>query len=167
MVRGDIIGGLKIALQRGESLQTAMQSFYNAGYSKEDIEEAARVLKQEGFTPEVHTQQPTLPKTQSSPSQPKPKKPLHPAHQPPLGGKYSNQSIINPPLKPKQVPKPKPKSKPAQAPLPPQQQRPVVINQNYPTRQVVSRYESKGDKGMDIITILLAIILLVLELALA
>ena len=51
MVRDDLIGGLKIALSRGESLQRAMQSFFNAGYKKEEIEEAARTLKQEGFNP--------------------------------------------------------------------------------------------------------------------
>ena len=46
MVREDIIGGLKSALFRGESLKQAMMSFYNAGYKKEEIEEAARALQQ-------------------------------------------------------------------------------------------------------------------------
>lgn len=45
MVREDIIGGLKSALTRGFSLKDAMISFYNAGYTKEDIEEAARKLQ--------------------------------------------------------------------------------------------------------------------------
>src|SRR3989344_2136816 len=39
MVREDILGGLKVELSKGHSLQQAMQSFYNAGYSKEEIEE--------------------------------------------------------------------------------------------------------------------------------
>lgn len=38
----DILGGLKAAIERGEPLKDAMMSFYNAGYAKEDIEEAAR-----------------------------------------------------------------------------------------------------------------------------
>jgi hypothetical protein len=38
----DILGGLKAAIERGEALKDAMMSFYNAGYAKEDIEEAAR-----------------------------------------------------------------------------------------------------------------------------
>ena len=44
MVREDIIRGLENAMSRGESLEHAMYSFYNAGYSKEVVEEAARAL---------------------------------------------------------------------------------------------------------------------------
>jgi len=44
MVREDILGGLRLALSKGQSLPNAMQSFYNAGYQKEEIEEAARAL---------------------------------------------------------------------------------------------------------------------------
>jgi len=40
----EIFGGLKSALDRGESLKRAMMTFYNAGYKKEEIEEAARAL---------------------------------------------------------------------------------------------------------------------------
>jgi len=47
MVQEDILGGLSSALARGQSLRQSMMSFYNAGYKKEDIEEAARVLKSE------------------------------------------------------------------------------------------------------------------------
>jgi len=45
MPKEEIIEGLKYALARGESLPKAMMSFYNAGYSKGDIEEAARILQ--------------------------------------------------------------------------------------------------------------------------
>jgi len=38
----EILQGLKIAVQRGQSLRDAMMSFYNAGYKKQEIEEAAR-----------------------------------------------------------------------------------------------------------------------------
>ena len=44
MVRSEIVEGFKVALHKGESLKEAMMSFYNAGYSKKDIEEAARNL---------------------------------------------------------------------------------------------------------------------------
>ena len=49
MVREDILGGLRVALSKGHSLQNAMQSFYNSGYKKEDIEEAARYLQSHNF----------------------------------------------------------------------------------------------------------------------
>lgn len=48
MVKVDILGGLREALTRGGSLKEAMISFYNAGYSKEEIEEAARALQMQG-----------------------------------------------------------------------------------------------------------------------
>lgn len=62
MVREDILGGLKIALSKGQSLESAMQSFYNAGYKKEEIEEAARALyssmSQQPYQPVQPNQQP-------------------------------------------------------------------------------------------------------------
>lgn len=45
MVNQEIFGGLISALSRGESLHKAMFSLFNAGYKKEDIEEAALLLK--------------------------------------------------------------------------------------------------------------------------
>jgi len=53
MAKSDLVGGLKLALSRGETLQKAMQSFYNAGYKKEEIEEAARILQTHGFRPQT------------------------------------------------------------------------------------------------------------------
>lgn len=47
MVNQEILGGLRHALNRGESLEKSMFSFYNAGYKKEEIEEAARFLQSE------------------------------------------------------------------------------------------------------------------------
>ncbi len=38
----EILGGLKSALERGQTLKQAMMSFYQAGYKKEEIEDAAR-----------------------------------------------------------------------------------------------------------------------------
>ncbi len=45
MVKEEIVEGLKSALARGESLEKAMESFYNAGYEREEIEDAARSLQ--------------------------------------------------------------------------------------------------------------------------
>lgn len=45
----EILGGIKSAVNRGETLQEAMMTFFNAGYKKEDIEEAARVFQQENI----------------------------------------------------------------------------------------------------------------------
>ena len=42
MTNQEILGGLKSAVSRGQSLKQAMMSFYQAGYKKEEIEDAAR-----------------------------------------------------------------------------------------------------------------------------
>ena len=46
MVNEEILGGIEAALLRGQSLRQAMISFYNAGYKKEEIEEAAKYSRQ-------------------------------------------------------------------------------------------------------------------------
>ena len=51
MVRDDILGGLRTALARGQTLRQAMMSFYNAGYIKQEIEEAAMALQTERNQP--------------------------------------------------------------------------------------------------------------------
>lgn len=50
-MKEDIFEGLKNALSKGESLQTAMQSFYNAGYDVKDIQVAARKLQSKMHKP--------------------------------------------------------------------------------------------------------------------
>ncbi|MEK6848686.1 MAG: hypothetical protein AABX65_03580 [Nanoarchaeota archaeon] len=44
MVRQDFVYGLKNAIERGASLEQAKQSFISAGYSLEEIEEAAQFV---------------------------------------------------------------------------------------------------------------------------
>ncbi len=44
MVNPEVFGGLVSALSRGESLQKAMMTLFNAGYSKKEIEESAMLL---------------------------------------------------------------------------------------------------------------------------
>lgn len=41
----EISEGIKFAMSKGETLEQAMQTFYNAGYSKEEVDEAARFLQ--------------------------------------------------------------------------------------------------------------------------
>lgn len=42
----ELIGGLKNALEKGENLENAKQSFINAGYKKEDVEKASHQVHQ-------------------------------------------------------------------------------------------------------------------------
>ena len=60
MTNISILSGLKLAVSRGETLQQAMQSFYNAGYKKEEIQEAARelLIEQRGFKPIAKVEEP-------------------------------------------------------------------------------------------------------------
>ena len=44
MTKEDIIGGLKNALERGETLERAKSTFINAGYKEEEVEEAAKLV---------------------------------------------------------------------------------------------------------------------------
>lgn len=45
MVNEDLLGGIETAIYKGESLESAMLTLYNSGYSKEDIEWAAKAYK--------------------------------------------------------------------------------------------------------------------------
>src|SRR3990167_7398997 len=45
MAKEEIVEGLRQAVSKGEPLEKATASFFNAGYSRGDIEEAARVLQ--------------------------------------------------------------------------------------------------------------------------
>ncbi len=44
MIKLDILGGLTIALEKGQSLKQAMISLHNAGYNRADIEAAAKYI---------------------------------------------------------------------------------------------------------------------------
>ena len=73
MVKEEILEGLKYALAKGEPLAEAMMTFYNAGYLKKDIEEAARALQAPQLS---QTQQPLQQPTQPG------QQPLQQARQP-------------------------------------------------------------------------------------
>jgi hypothetical protein len=60
----EILGGLKAATSRGETLKEAMMTFYQAGYDKAEIEEAARAYLsqtqgQPNFNPAQRIQMPS------------------------------------------------------------------------------------------------------------
>ncbi|MBI5803107.1 hypothetical protein HY448_00250 [Candidatus Pacearchaeota archaeon] len=68
-MKEEIVEGLKMALTKGETLQQAMQSFYNSGYDRAEIEQAAREVQgfQSGINKESfsESQTPQNPKTQN------------------------------------------------------------------------------------------------------
>ena len=81
MPKEEIIAGLKYAVAKGDLLPKAMMSFYNAGYLKKDIEEAARALQSPQLLrvqqPIQPTQQPIQPQAQQPAQQPiQPKAPV-------------------------------------------------------------------------------------------
>jgi cobalamin biosynthesis Mg chelatase CobN len=156
MVRGDIVGGLKIALSRGESLQKAMQSFYNAGYKKEEIEEAARELHRELTQQRQMPQRPGL-------------MPLQPSKTPQQEIKKlpTTQSVTTQTPIPSSQNKPKQEEVESSSQQPEQTQQPKPSPQDYytpsPSQQVVSSYAQPERRSrVDFVTILLVIILVVL-----
>lgn len=70
MVRQDILGALRLSITNGETLKQAMQRLYNAGYKKEEIEEAAKVVQIEQYQ---QTPQTPVQSKQQTPVQPIPK----------------------------------------------------------------------------------------------
>ena len=60
----ELSGGLKNALERGQSLASAKQSFINAGYSKQQVEQAAKQISG------VSVQSPPITQTAQSQEQP-------------------------------------------------------------------------------------------------
>ena len=67
MVNEEILGALKSALTRGESLKKAMMTLYNAGYKKEEISKAASFINKPNLASKT---QPTQPPTQQPTQQP-------------------------------------------------------------------------------------------------
>jgi len=80
-----LVEGLKFALSKGEPLEKAMRSFFNAGYKKEEIEEAARNLytQQEAYPQLAPIENPA--QNPLTPAQPNPPSQPHAVYQPPRG----------------------------------------------------------------------------------
>lgn len=68
MVNIDLLEGLKVAISKGDTLQQAMQSFYNAGYDKKDIEESAKALQYQISQEQI--QKPKLMKSENNVKKP-------------------------------------------------------------------------------------------------
>ena len=109
MVNLEIFEGLKSALGKGENLELAMITFYNAGYKKEEIEEAAKALQIQKFK-QIQPTQPVQPPsaqpilTQPPQIQPTPikqtmpeKQPVKQIQKPPI--QSSRKPIIKKPVK--------------------------------------------------------------------
>ncbi|MFH1585693.1 MAG: hypothetical protein ABIB79_02915 [archaeon] len=176
MVRQDILGGLKEALSREQSLKQAMITFLNAGYNKRDIENAARFLLQEqqqmqGIQPMQPRPTPSgqpiqkplsvvRPKPTPSRSQFAP--PLHPQKPMPI------QPVKPVETKPITTPKPAPRS-PFARPLHPQKPKPQLaqkIVQKIEPASRVSTYAPTPDllKDKIILGVLIFILFVLLGL---
>lgn len=113
MVREDILGGLALAMQKGEPLQQAMMTFLNAGYRREEIDEAARFL-QGNSQQQIPNQRPLPAKTQQIrpvkrlPQTPSVNQimPQQPMQQPQQQVQQPQQPQI--PMQPQQIQKPQP-----------------------------------------------------------
>lgn len=109
MVNESILSGLQSALSRGASLKKAMIGFYNAGYPKQEIEEAARVVHKVISSGQISPQQEvsTTPQTQtpSQTEEPEKTQPSKVTYQQPA------QQVKEPVKKPKKE-KPVKKTKP-------------------------------------------------------
>jgi len=178
MVREDILGGLRTALARGQTLRQSMMSFYNAGYVKEEIEEAARAVQAEKNQPlqSQFTPGPTAPifqRTSSIERDPdeKPKEVLSQTARLPQSAQtiqkvsaYGQQT-----QQPAQAPI---TQQPAQTPITPQPVQAKPVQQPAQTIQKVSAYAQPlpvqqplvaKPRGKAIIFILIALLILLIS----
>ena len=103
VVNRDIVEGLRNALSRGYTLEQAMMSFYNAGYKKQDVEEAAHALQEHPSHPLSHPSK-VVPKEAEKPvTKPLPLE-YHPKPQP-------KPPVIEKPAEKPEEAKPKPPEK--------------------------------------------------------
>lgn len=90
MVNQEIYHGIKAAIAKGETLQKAMFSFYNAGYGKSEIEEAARAVQLEQFQEKYNSNNSQNPQKNSN-SQIITKQSLQPIKKTPENTKINSQ----------------------------------------------------------------------------
>lgn len=136
MTNNEILEGLKTAIERNYTLEQAMMSFFNAGYKKEEIEEAARFL---------YTNYPQIAaKAKTKSANPGPTISPAPTHQ-------------NPTQKPLPA---KAQAQISQKPAAETQKAPA-IQQPAKSKQEISKYEGKTKPKGKIITILIIIFLLI------
>ena len=139
MVRSDLIGGIKVSLSSGQKLKDVMQSFFNAGYKKEDVEEAARILRNQ-------TVQQSLSQQSIKSQIPQMQKP------------NVIQSLSQIPLQKITTSQPMPQQKSVFQPVG-QKQLPMIPQA---PRQVISSYPTQEKKSIDMVTVLLIVLLALL-----
>ncbi len=180
MSKEDIIGGLKIALSKGQKLSDAMQSFYNAGYKKEDIETAARELS-EGIETANSQQSPQNPLSQTSQNSLQKATPSNNFIKPQVPEQKQKTSLEPPPKAPSQIPSSSPSPKTSslsyeelkmhikkkdnvevQEEVKPKLNLPVYVPPQPVVKQFVSNYGGGSEKSVDGVTILLIIVLILL-----
>ncbi|MDA3836317.1 MAG: hypothetical protein PF542_01730 [Nanoarchaeota archaeon] len=71
----EILGGLRAAVERGETLKDAMMTFYQAGYEKSEIESAAKAFLNQTSAPSTMNTSQRLP-SPDTPKKKEEKKPL-------------------------------------------------------------------------------------------
>ena len=145
MVREDIFGMLKIALQRGKNFQQTVQSLINSGYPKNEIDEAVQAINTYGFQQPVR--QPALPQRPIPP----PKQPAPPGQTEQIVSSYPYPQF--------------------QQPFPSQfyQPQPFFPQQFPQSPQIVSNYEqnAKPQKGKIVIIIMVAMLVVLLGILVA
>ena len=194
MTKEDIVGGLMLATQRGETLEQAMASFLNAGYKNEEIQEAARMLqsspdisvptqkpilkKPSPFNffnkqpPQIPTNKPLTPvaKTTKNLMQAKPLQQAQPISQQPDGTAQStsfSQHLEGVEDPAKVSPAQEPIQQPAiTQPTIPQQVPPVQTPQPFKGTSLESHYESPKTSPRSIVIMILSTILVLLILSL-
>ena len=77
MVKEELVEGIRQAISKGEPIEKAMMSFYNSGYSKQDIEEAAAMAQSPGFFQPVQQPRQPMPAPQTQVQQPLVQQPLY------------------------------------------------------------------------------------------
>jgi len=141
MSKAEIVEGIKMALARGESLEQAMMSFYNAGYLKEDIENAAREVQM--ATSRAQLDQPAQPQKTTFKQQLQAKSQIQPV---------TRSSNLKKPVSTQSKPLPQPK--PIQQPIKQQ------VKTSQPV-QAISKYDSglgKKQVGKGLIITLISIL---------
>ena len=75
-MKSNLVYGIMHAVEKGESLQQAMQGFVNAGYSVADVQEAARVVQGQQSAKVVQSPSVGSPKEKNTGRKPEVEKPI-------------------------------------------------------------------------------------------
>jgi len=159
MVNEESVGGLKSALERGQTLQKAMMTLYNSGYKKEEIEEAARGLLQ--FKPEAQLQ-PAIKTTPKSPVTSQIPQVLTPPQIPPTPIIAPLQPSFQPPTPLAEVSQQPLVQKPKKSFFNLFSKKQVKENMQVPVQKISSYEAEKPKNGKRIIVIILVILLVFL-----